>query len=80
MMKKELSYALDYALKKGFQIHPNALELLERVEIKDLELTIKQIVREKSKQKRFLLNQDDLEMVEEDEVEELSQKMEKWII
>jgi len=61
MMKKELSYALDYALKKGFQIHPNALELLERVEIKDLELTIKQIVREKSKQKRFLINQDDLE-------------------
>ena len=60
-MKKELSYALDYALKKGFQIHPNALELLERVEIKDLELTIKQIVREKSKQKRFLINQDDLE-------------------
>ena len=27
-----------------------------------------------------ILNQDDLEMVEEDEVEELSQKMEKWII
>jgi DNA polymerase II small subunit len=61
MMKKELSYALDYALKKGFQIHPNALELLERVEIKDLELAIKQIVRENSKQKRFLINQDDLE-------------------
>lgn len=61
MMKKELSYALDYALKKGFQIHPDALELLERVQIKDLEMAIKQIVRENSKQKRFLINQDDLE-------------------
>ena len=61
MMKKDVSFALNYALNKGFQIHPGALELLERVDINDLELVIKQIVRENSKQKRFLINQDDLE-------------------
>jgi len=60
-MKKDLSYALDYALKKGFQIHPDALDLLERIDIKDMEIAIKQIVREKAKQKLFLINQDDLE-------------------
>jgi len=60
-MKKDVSFALNYALNKGFQIHPGALELLERIDINDLEMVIKQIVREKSIQKRFLINQDDLE-------------------
>ena len=60
-MKKDVSFALNYALNKGFQIHPGALELLERIDIKDLEVAIKQIVREKSKQKRYLINQNDLE-------------------
>jgi len=60
-MKKDVSFALNYALNKGFQIHPGALELLERIDIKDLEVAIKQIVREKSKQKQYLINQDDLE-------------------
>jgi len=60
-MKKDVSFALNYALNKGFQIHPGALELLERIDINDLEMVIKQIVREKSIQKHFLINQDDLE-------------------
>lgn len=62
MMEKEVVFAVNYALNKGFQIHPDALKILERVDIKELEHIIKQIVKEKSKQKLFLINQDDLEV------------------
>ena len=61
MLKKELTYALNYALNKGFQIHPNAFEFLENVDVKKLEKIIREIVREKTKQKLFQINQDDLE-------------------
>jgi len=60
-MKKDVSYALNYALNKGFQIHPAALKILESLDVKDLKHIIKEIVREKTKQKRYLINQDDLE-------------------
>ena len=60
-MKKDVSFALNYALNKGFQIHPDAYEILERVDVKELERVIREIVREKSKQNLFLINQDDLE-------------------
>jgi len=60
-MKKELSFALNYALNKGFQIHPDAFKILENVDIKKLEKIIKEIVKEKTKQKLFQINQDDLE-------------------
>jgi len=61
MLKKELTFVLNYALKKGFQIHPDAFEFLENVDVKKLEKIIKEIVREKTKQKLFQINQDDLE-------------------
>ena len=61
-MEKEVVFAVNYALNKGFQIHPDALKILEHVDIKELEHIIKQIVKEKSKQKLFLINQDDLEV------------------
>ncbi|QUC65742.1 DNA-directed DNA polymerase II small subunit [Nitrosopumilus sp. K4] len=60
-MKKELAFALNYALNKGFQIHPNAFKILEDIDVKKLEKIIREIVREKSKQKMFQINQDDLE-------------------
>jgi DNA polymerase II small subunit len=60
-MKKELSFALNYALNKGFQIHPDAFKILENVDVRKLEKIIKEIVREKTKQKLFQINQDDLE-------------------
>jgi DNA polymerase II small subunit len=62
MMKKELTFALNYALNKGFQIHPNAFKFLENIDAKKLEKIIKEIVREKTKQKLFQINQDDLEV------------------
>ena len=61
MLKKELTFALNYALNKGFQIHPSAFEFLENVNVEKLEKIIKEIVREKTKQKLFQINQDDLE-------------------
>jgi len=60
-MRKELSFALNYALNKGFQIHPDAFKILENIDVKKLEKVIKEIVREKTKQKLFQINQDDLE-------------------
>jgi len=61
-MKKELTIALNYALNKGFQIHPDAFKFLENIDVKKLEKIIKEIVREKTKQKLFQINQDDLEV------------------
>ncbi|MEJ2261073.1 MAG: DNA-directed DNA polymerase II small subunit [Nitrosopumilaceae archaeon] len=61
MLKKELTLALNYALNKGFQIHPDAFEFLENVDVKKLEKIIKDIVKEKSRQKLFQISQDDLE-------------------
>ncbi|MGI0064043.1 MAG: DNA-directed DNA polymerase II small subunit [Nitrosopumilaceae archaeon] len=61
-MEKDVVLAINYALNKGFQIHPDALKILERVDVNELERVIKEIVREKSKQKLFLINQDDLEV------------------
>ncbi len=60
-MKKEVTFALNYALNKGFQIHPDAFKILENVDVGKLEKIIKEIVREKSRQKLFQINQDDLE-------------------
>ena len=60
-MNKDIAFVLNYALNKGFQIHPDALEILERVDVKELERIIKEIVREKLKQNLFLINQEDLQ-------------------
>lgn len=60
-MKKEIVPVLNYALKKGFQINPQALELLGSLEIKASEKIIKDLVMMKTKQKIFQINQEDLE-------------------
>jgi DNA polymerase II small subunit len=61
-MKKELSFVLNYALNKGFQIHPDAFKILDDItDVKQLEKIIKEIVKEKTKQKLFQINQNDLE-------------------
>jgi len=61
MMNKDVNFALNYALNKGFQIHPNAFKILENVRREDLEKVIREIVREKTKQNVFLIDQNDLE-------------------
>ncbi|MEW6044379.1 MAG: DNA-directed DNA polymerase II small subunit [Thermoproteota archaeon] len=69
-MIRDLSAALDFALNRGFQIHPDALKILEQVDVKELERIIKQVVREKEKQRLYLISQKDLESflgIKEDE-------------
>ncbi|MGB0856012.1 MAG: DNA-directed DNA polymerase II small subunit [Nitrosopumilus sp.] len=61
-MNKELTVALNYALNKGFQIHPDAFKILENVDVRKLEKIIREIVREKTRQKLFQINQNDLEI------------------
>lgn len=61
-MDKEISLAVSYALNKGFQIHPDALEILHKIDVKELGQIIKDVVREKTKQKVFLINEEDFEI------------------
>ena len=61
-MKKELSFVLNYALNKVFQIHPDAFKILDDItDSKKLEKIIKEIVKEKTRQKQYQINQNDLE-------------------
>ena len=69
-MKEEVSSAITYALSKGFQIHPDAFKILEKIDVKELQNIIKQVVREKSKQNLFLINQSDLKMFVESEIDD----------
>ncbi|MGC1708760.1 MAG: DNA-directed DNA polymerase II small subunit [Nitrosotalea sp.] len=69
-MKEEVSSAVTYALSKGFQIHPDAFKILEKIDVKELQNIIKQVVREKAKQNLFLINQSDLKMFVESEVDD----------
>lgn len=69
-MIKDLGAALDFALNRGFQVHPDALKMLEQIDAKELERIIKQVVKEKEKQRLYLISQKDLEVflgISEDE-------------
>jgi DNA polymerase II small subunit len=61
-MDKEISSAVSYALNKGFQIHPDALEILHKINVSELSQIIKDVVKEKTKQKQFLINEEDFEI------------------
>jgi DNA polymerase II small subunit len=70
-LKEEVSSAITYALSRGFQIHPDAFKILEKIDVKELQSIIKQVVREKAKQNIFLINQNDLKMFVESEFDEI---------
>jgi len=61
-MDKEISLAVSYALNKGFQIHPDALEILHKINVSELSQIIKDVVKEKTKQKQFLIDEEDFEI------------------
>ncbi len=61
-MDEEISSAVSYALNKGFQIHPDALEILHKIDVRELGQIIKDVVKEKTKQKQFLINEEDFEI------------------
>ena len=53
-MKKELSFVLNYALNKGFQIHPDAFKILDDItDVKKLEKIIKEIVIKKNRKHKI---------------------------
>lgn len=60
-MIKDVGAALSFVMNKGFQIHPDALKILEQIDVKELEQIIKQVVREKERQNMYLISQKDLE-------------------
>ena len=60
-MNEDITFVVNYALNKGFQIHPDALKILENVDVKELKHIIKEIIKEKTRQGLFFINQDDLE-------------------
>jgi len=60
-MNEDVTFAVNYALNKGFQIHPGALKILENVDVKELKHIIKEVIKEKTRQNLFFINQDDLE-------------------
>jgi DNA polymerase II small subunit len=69
-LKEEVSSAITYALSKGFQIHPDAFKILEKIDVRELQNIIKQVVREKAKQNMFLINQNDLKKFVESGIDE----------
>jgi len=69
-MNENASSALKYALSKGFQIHPDAFKILEKIDSKELEVIIKRVVREKAKQNLFLINQSDLKNFVDSEIDQ----------
>jgi len=69
-MITDVGAALNFVINKGFQIHPDALKILEQIDVKELERIIKQIVKEKERQQLYLISQKDLESflgIKEDE-------------
>ena len=60
-MNEDVTFAVNYALNKGFQIHPDALKILENVDVKELKHIIKEVIKEKTRQDLFFINRDDLE-------------------
>lgn len=69
-MISDIGAALNFVINKGFQIHPDALKILEQIDVKELERIIKQIVKEKERQQLYLISQKDLESflgIKEDE-------------
>ena len=69
-MNENAASALNYALSRGFQIHPDAFKILEKIDSNELERIIKQVVREKAKQNLFLINQNDLKVFVDTQIDE----------
>lgn len=77
-MISDVGAALNFVINRGFQIHPDALKILEQIDVKELERIIKQIVKEKERQQLYLISQKDLESflgIQEDETIEDSHEI-----
>lgn len=61
LLNKKIGAAIKYALSKGFHIHPNVIQTLEEIDGDELEGIIRDLIREKTRQRLFRINQEDLE-------------------
>ena len=52
-MDKEISLAVSYALNKGFQIHPNALEILHKIDVRELGRLSKMLLEKRPNRRSF---------------------------
>lgn len=59
-MRQDVLQALEYAFKKGFQVHPGAVEMLQGVELERLDRIIKDVVREKTVDRDYHIDRGDL--------------------
>ena len=59
-MKRDVRQALEYAFKKGFQVHPGAVEVLEEVGMERLDRIIRDVIREKMVDRNYHIDRDDL--------------------
>lgn len=60
-MRRDVVQALRYALSRGFQVHPDALLTLEGIEPNALHKLIRDLVKEKARQRVYHIGQADLD-------------------
>lgn len=60
-MRRDVAQALSYALSRGFQVHPEALLTLEGIEPSALHKLIRDLVKEKARQRVYHIGQADLD-------------------
>ena len=60
MLRRDVVAALKYAQGRGFQIHPTALRMLERLEGDNLDTILKYVMKKKGINKEYLIGGDDI--------------------
>ena len=60
-MRRDVEQALGYALSRGFQVHPDALLTLEGIEPSALRKLIRELVKEKTRQRAYHIGPADLD-------------------
>lgn len=69
IVKLDVMQALNYAFRKGFQVHPDVVRLLEEVDVAELDKVFKDIIRGKFVDRDYHISRSDLvEYLQLDEV------------
>ncbi len=58
-MNKNFVYILNYALKNGFQVNPDIVNVLDMLDINTIKNTIKKIIAEKTSRSEFIIGKKD---------------------
>lgn len=60
LVKSDVIQALNYAFRKGFQVHPDAVRLLEETDVAELDKVFKDIIRGKFIDRSYHISRSDL--------------------